>query len=115
MSMRLLLAMLALAFVVSGLPADEGMWLFTHPPREQLKDKHHFDTTDSWLEHLQKSSVRFGAGGSASFVSADGLVMTNHHVGRGTIAKLGGKDKDLVATGFYARTRADELKCPDVE
>src|SRR5919106_12060 len=116
MKPRLLLLLPCVALLsASAIRADEGMWLFTHPPREHLKKVHDFDATDKWLEHVQKSSVRFGAGGSASFVSPDGLVMTNHHVGRSTIAKLGGKDKDFLRDGFHAKTRADELKCPDVE
>ena len=60
---------------------DEGMWLFNNPPREYLKKKYDFDATQEWLDHVQKSSVRFNSGGSGSFVSPDGLVMTNHHVG----------------------------------
>ncbi len=95
--------------------ADEGMWLFTQPPRKQLQEKYGFDATDSWLEHLQKSAVRFNSGGSGSFVSADGLVMTNHHVGADCLHKLSSEDKDLVKTGFHARKREEEIKCVDLE
>ena len=69
--------------------ADEGMWLFNNPPRNQLKEKYGFEVTDSWLEHVQKSSVRFNSGGSGSFVSEDGLVMSNHHVGADALQKFG--------------------------
>jgi Peptidase S46. len=85
------------------------------PPSKLLKQRHDFEPTADWLEHLQKSSVRFGAGGSASFVSPDGLVMTNHHVGRDSIQKLSTRDKDYQRDGFYAKNRADELKCPDLQ
>ena len=68
--------------------ADEGMWLFNNPPYKTLQDKYHFQPTAAWLEHLQKSSVRFNSGGSGSFVSADGLVMTNHHVGGDCLQKI---------------------------
>src|SRR4051794_3623959 len=71
------------------LPADEGLWLFNNPPKAQLKEKHQFDAPQSWYDHLQKSAVRF-PGGSGSFVSADGLVMTNHHVGLGALQRLTG-------------------------
>ena len=63
------------------LPADEGMWLYNAPPKQLLREKYDFDATDAWLEHLQRSSVRFNSGGSGSFVSPDGLVLSNHHVG----------------------------------
>src|SRR5579862_7113514 len=71
-----------------SLHADEGMWLFNNPPRERLKEKYGFEVTDAWLEHVQKSSVRFNNGGSGSFVSPDGLVMSNHHVGADCLQKL---------------------------
>jgi hypothetical protein len=95
--------------------ADEGMWLFNHPPRKLLKEKFGFDPTDAWLDHVQKSSVRFNSGGSGSFVSPDGLVMTNHHVGLSTLQKLSSKGKDYVKDGFHARTRAEEVKSHDLE
>ncbi|HLN29527.1 MAG TPA: S46 family peptidase [Gemmataceae bacterium] len=97
------------------LKADEGMWLFTNPPRKLLKEKYNFDATDQWLEHVQKSSVRFNTGGSGSFVSANGLVMTNHHVGADCLQKLGDKDHNYYRDGFYAKTQADEKACHDLE
>lgn len=99
----------------NSLPADEGLWLFNHPPKKLLKEKHGFNAPPEWYEHLQKSSVRFNTGGSGSFVSADGLVMTNHHVGLGTLQKLSRKGKDYVKDGFYARTLAEEFKSVDEE
>ena len=94
--------------------ADEGMWLFNMPPSSLLKAKYNFNVTTEWLEHVQLASVRFG-GASGSFVSPDGLVLTNHHVGQGPIQNLSTKDRDLMKTGFYARTRAEELKAPGLE
>ena len=95
--------------------ADEGMWLFNKPPVRQVKEKYGFKITPAWLEHLQKSSVRFGNGGSGSFVSSSGLILTNHHVGSGMIEKLSTPERDLLKHGFYATTAEDELKCPDLE
>jgi hypothetical protein len=94
--------------------ADEGMWLFNDPPRKLLKEKYNFEPTEQWLEHVQKSSVRF-SGGSGSFVSPNGLVMTNHHVGADCLQKLGDKDHNFYRDGFWAKTPADEKRCHDLE
>jgi hypothetical protein len=95
--------------------SDEGMWTFDNPPKKQLKDKYGFDITQEWLDHVRLSSVRFNDGGSGSFVSSNGLVMTNHHVGAGQLQKMSTPEKDYIKTGFYARTAADEVKCVDLE
>ncbi len=98
-----------------NLQADEGMFLLNEPPRKLLKDKYGFDLTDAWLEHAQQASVRFNSGGSGSFVSADGLIVTNHHIGADALQKLSPKDHDYLKEGYHARTREQELKCPDLE
>jgi hypothetical protein len=94
---------------------DEGMWLVNNPPRELLKKKYDFELTDAWLERVQKASVRFNSGGSGSFISADGLVITNHHVGADSLQKLSPLGQDYYRDGYYARTPSEELKCPDLE
>ncbi len=91
------------------------MWLFNDPPREILRQRHGFEVTPQWLEHLRKSSVRFMSGGSGSFVSEDGLVLSNHHVGADAIQKLSTQERDLLESGFLARNREDELPCKDLE
>src|SRR6266700_1052658 len=95
--------------------ADEGMWLFDAPPLKQLREKYQFEPTPQWLEHLQKASVRFNSGGSGSFVSANGLVITNDHVGADTLQKMGDAQHNYLRDGFYATTRADEIKSSDLE
>ena len=95
--------------------ADEGMWLYNQPPRQILHDLYGFDPDEAWLEHLQKASVHVGSGGSGSFISADGLLISNHHVGAGSLAKLSTSRKNYLHDGFYARTQTEELKCMDLE
>ena len=101
--------------LASASRADEGMWLYNQPPRQLLRERYQFDATDAWLAHLQKSSVRFNSGGSGSFVSADGLLISNHHVGADALQKLSSKGKNYLHDGFYARTLAQEVKCLDLE
>ncbi len=117
--MKLLILLILIAavslFAAPVVYGDEGMWLFTNPPRQHLKKKYDFDATPEWLEHVQKSSVRFNSGGSGSFVSPRGLVMTNHHVGADCLQKMGSKEHNYLRDGFHARTQAEERKCDDLE
>ena len=95
--------------------ADEGMWLYSNPPRAQIEAQYGFALTDAWLDHLSKASVRFNSGGSGSFVSADGLAITNHHVGADALQKMSSEKVNYLRDGFYARTAAEEIKCLDLE
>jgi hypothetical protein len=91
------------------------MWLPNAIPAVELKSKYGFEASPAALEHLQKSAVRFSTGGSGSIVSRNGLVMTNHHVGSDMLAKLSTPERDLLKTGFLAKSPAEELPCPDLE
>lgn len=99
----------------SWLRADDGMWLLNQPPLAALKERYGFEPTPAWLEHVQKSAVRFNNGGSGSFASADGLILTNHHVASDALYKLSSENKNLLRDGFHARSRSEELKCVDLE
>ena len=102
---------LALVVVAFGIAprADEGFWPYNRIPKAAIKAKYKFDVTDTWLNHLQLATVKFG-GGTGSIVSPDGLVLTNHHIGLSSLQRLSTAEKDLVKGGFLAATRADELK-----
>ena len=106
----------ALILVALGLArADEGMWLFNLPPTAKIKAQYGFELTKAWLDHTRLSSVRFDNGGSGSFVSPDGLVFTNHHIAAECVHDLSTGGKDYMKTGYYAKTHAEEAKCPDLE
>jgi len=96
------------------LRADEGMWTFDRPPSQAIQQRYGFTVTKEWLDHLRLSSVRFPEG-SGSFVSPNGLVLTNHHVALEQLQKISTPQKNYVADGFYARTRAEEIKSADAE
>ncbi len=112
---KLLTPLLALFLVVAAFAvaplADEGFWPYNSIPKAAIKAKYKFDVTDTWLNHLQLATVRFG-GGTGSIVSPDGLVLTNWHIGQGVAARFSTPEKDLVKNGFLAATRADEIKIP---
>src|ERR1700691_5956888 len=106
------------ALILAGLSlasADEGMWLFNVPPTAKIKSTYGFDLTKSWLDPTRLASIRFDNGGSGSFVSPDGLVFTNHHIAADCVQDLSTGGKNYMQTGFYAKNRAEGLKCPDLE
>src|SRR4029453_9393604 len=106
----------AVVFILQSRPAaDEGMWTFANLPLKQLKERYGFEPTQAWLDHLRLSSIRFNDGGSGSFVSANGLALTHHHVAVGQLQKASSDKRDYVKDGFYAPTQAEEMKCADLE
>jgi len=118
-SRKLLSALFLTIFSLQTLPitalADEGMWTFNNVPRAEIKKKYGFEITDAWLKKVQQASVRFNNGGSGSFVSPNGLVLTNYHIVEDIVNEVSTPEKDLAKEGFVARTRADEIKAPSLE
>src|SRR5271165_6155784 len=116
MKMRTSILVSAFAlFAALAATADEGMWTFDNPPLRQLKDKYHFTPSKEWLDHVRLSSVRLNDGGSGSFVSPHGLLLTNHHVARGQLQKNSTPEHNYIRDGFYAATPDQEMKSPDLE
>ncbi len=113
-SLVLVPAMLGMV-AATAIRAEEGMWTFDNPPVKLLKSKYGFTPTQEWLDHLRLASVRLNDGGSGSFVSANGLLLTNHHVARGQLQKNSTSEHDYLRDGFYADTPDKEMKSPDLE
>jgi hypothetical protein len=107
-------AILTALLATASLRADEGMWTFDRPPVQTIEQRYGFSVTKEWLDHLRLASVRFPEG-SGSFVSPNGLVLTNHHVALDELQKISTPQKNYVAEGFYARTRSEEVKAADAE
>ncbi|MFM9960647.1 MAG: S46 family peptidase [Planctomycetaceae bacterium] len=108
------LAVLA-ASAMSLANADEGMWVYNQLPTNILKERYGFEPPAGWADHLMRSSVRFNSGGSGSFVSSGGLVLTNHHVAADTLAKISTAEHNYYRDGFLAKTLTDEVPAPDLE
>jgi hypothetical protein len=114
MKLRAVVIFFCLGLTGSTLEADEGYWLFSDPPLGAIAEKYHFTPDAAWLKHLGGAAIRIG-GASGSFVSADGLVITNRHVGEGDLHTLSTSRHNYEENGFYAPTRADELPCRGLE
>ncbi|QCE32252.1 S46 family peptidase [Acetobacteraceae bacterium] len=119
---RFLTTLLGASFLSTGLlgafgtvHAEEGMWTFDHLPFAQLKAQYGFSPDKAWIDHLTKSSARLSIGCSASFVSGDGLVMTNHHCAVPCLGDISDKKHDYFTDGFSAKKNADERQCPALE
>jgi hypothetical protein len=110
----LLCALILALFTLQTIPVsalDEGMWTFNNVPKADIKQKYGFDVTDEWLRKVQLASVRF-PGGSGSFVSPNGLVLTNYHIVEDFVGELSSAQKDYAKEGFVAHSKAEEMKVP---
>ena len=114
LSRRTLVAVALLAALPVVGHANEGFWPFNRIPRAAIKQALGVDLSDQWIERVQQASVRFPSG-SGSFVSPEGLVLTNHHVSLDLLHKLSTADRDLAGKGFLAANRAQEIPAPDLE
>src|SRR6185503_7244836 len=94
---------------------DEGMWTFNNVPRAEIKRKYGFEITDDWLQKVRLASARFNNGGSGSFVSPNGLVLTNYHIVEDIVGELSTENKDYAKEGFVARSQAEEMKAEGLE
>ncbi|HEU4769710.1 MAG TPA: S46 family peptidase [Pyrinomonadaceae bacterium] len=111
----LLLALFSISTLHLPAMAEEGMWTFNNVPREEIKKKYGFEITDEWLKNVRLASVRFNNGGSGSFVSPNGLVLTNYHIVEDIVSEVSTPQKDYAKEGFVAKTRAEEIKAPSLE
>ena len=114
----LLCALILAAFTFQTIPVgalDEGMWTFNNVPRDDIKQKYGFEVTDEWLQKVQLASVRFNNGGSGSFVSPNGLVLTNYHIVEDIVGEVSTPEKDYAKQGFVARSKSEEIKAPALE
>jgi len=108
-------ALLAVAFAPLAPHAEEGMWTFNNFPKQKVEAAYGVKITDAWLDHVRLSSARLAQGCSASFVSPDGLVMTNHHCVEACLEQLSTAKRNYIADGFSAKSPADEQRCPVLE
>jgi hypothetical protein len=106
---------IAAGIVAFSLPAaaDDGMWTYHQPPAELLKSRYQFDVSREWLDHFRLASASIGASGS--FISPDGLFLTNAHVALECAKNLSSAREDLVGGGFIALARGEERQCPGTE
>lgn len=91
------------------------MWTFENPPVKYFQEEYGFTPSEQWLEKMQKSALKFGGGCSASFISEDGLIMTNHHCIRGILPSVQSDNENILKDGFYAKELKDERRVPNLK
>jgi hypothetical protein len=108
---RGLSAVLLAGLIAPASRADEGMWTFDNFPFGTVRQQLGVDITPAWLDRIRTNTIRL-ANCTASFVSPDGLILTNHHCAAACLEQLSSSDKDLLRDGFVSATREAELRCP---
>jgi hypothetical protein len=101
------------AFAALPAAAEEGMWTFDNPPTATVMAKYGVKLDAAWLERVREATVRLETGCTGSFISGEGLILTNHHCAEDCVAQNSSEGKDLVASGFLAGTREQELRCEE--
>src|ERR1700690_1862048 len=114
-TLRASLLLVCLALLTQSMQAEEGMWTFDNFPSSTVGTKYGFKPSQEWLDHVRLSSLRIAGGCSASFISPQGLVMTNHHCVVECLDQLSTAQERFEETGYSAKTSAEEKKCPDFE
>jgi hypothetical protein len=109
------LLLVCLALFTQSMQADEGMWTFDNFPSKTVGEKYGFTPSQAWLDHVRLASLRIAGGCSASFISPEGLVMTNHHCVVECVEQISTPKDNFVDDGFVAKTDAEERKCPAFE
>ena len=109
--MKRSLAFLLLCLAGLTASAEQGMWTFDNPPRAAIQQKYGVEVTDPWLRHLRLATIRLEEGCTASFISRDGLILTNHHCAESCIVENSTAERDLLANGFAAASPAEEKRC----
>ena len=115
MNRLLLMSAASLCLAATGALADEGMWTFDNFPLAAVNQEYGLHIDQAWLDRVRNASVRLSSGCSASVVSADGLVLTNHHCVRDCAQELSSASKDYVKDGFQVARREDEKLCPGMQ
>lgn len=107
----LMAATTILSLPASAAKADEGMWTFDNFPIQTVNDKYGTRIDQAWLDRVRGAAVRL-QGCSASFVSPEGLILTNHHCVVSCVQELSSAENDYVKNGWMPATREEEKQCP---
>src|SRR5258706_11845081 len=114
-ALRAVIAFLPAVSISRAAPAAEGMWLLDNLPLSRLQAEYKFTPGRDWVDRVMRASARIAGGCSASFVSKDGLVMTNHHCAARCLSQLSTAEKNLAAAGCLAPGRREEARCRETE